>query len=69
MVVEKKDKGAGYPIKILLEEALKKQRNAMVDNFAHILQRLPIGGAFASDSHSGGVTPFKVQFNFDIPIF
>ena len=31
---EKKDEGAGDPIKILLEEALKKQRNAMMDNFA-----------------------------------
>ena len=36
---EKKDEGAGYPIKILLEEALKKQRNTMMDNFAQILQR------------------------------
>ena len=34
---EKKDEGAGYPIKMLLEEALKKQRNAMMDNFAQIL--------------------------------
>jgi len=31
---KKKDEGAGYPIKILLEEALEKQRNAMMDNFA-----------------------------------
>ena len=41
----------------------------MMDNFAQILQRLPTGGASASNSHSGGVTPFKVQVNFDIPIF
>ena len=66
---EKKDGGAGYPIKILLEEALEKQRNTMMDNFSHILQRLPIGGASASSGHSGGATPFKVQVNFDIPIF
>ena len=33
-----KDEGAGDPIKILLEEALEKQRNAMMDNFAQILQ-------------------------------
>ena len=65
---EKKDEGAGDPIKILLEEALKKQRNAMMDNFAHILQRLPIGSASASNSHFGGATPFKVQVNFDIAI-
>ena len=66
---EKKYEGAGYPIKILLEEALKKQRNAMIDNFSQILQKLPTGGAFASSSHSGGPTAFKVQVNFDIPIF
>jgi len=35
---EKKDKGVGDPIKILLEGALKKQRNVMVDKFAQILQ-------------------------------
>ena len=41
----------------------------MIDNFAHILQRLPIGGVSTSSSHSRGATPFKVQVNFDIPIF
>ena len=34
MVKEKKDDGIGCPIKILLEEALENQRNAMMDNFA-----------------------------------
>ena len=66
---ENKDEGVGYPIKILLEEALEKQRNAMMDNFAQILQQLPTGGASTSNSHSGGATPFKVQVNFEIPIF
>ena len=66
---EKKDKGVVDPIKMLLEEALEKQRNAMMDNFAQILQRLPTGGTSASSSHSRNVTPFKVQVNFDIPIF
>ena len=61
---EKKDEGAGDPIKILLEEALEKQRNTMIDNFAQILQRLPTGGASTSSNHSGGATPFKVQVNF-----
>jgi hypothetical protein len=42
---EKKDEEAGDPIKILLEEALEKQRNAMMDNFAQILQRIPTSGA------------------------
>ena len=66
---EKKDEGAWDPIKILLEEALEKQRNAMIDNFAQILQWLPTSSASTSSSHSGGATPFKVQVNFDIPIF
>ena len=66
---EKKDEGVGYPIKIFLEEAFEKQRNAMLDKFSQILQRLPTGGASTSSSHSGGVTPFKVQVNFNIPIF
>ena len=61
-----KDEGVEDPIKMLLEEALEKQRNAMMDSFTHILQRLPNGGASTSSSHSGGATPFKVQVNFDI---
>ena len=69
MAEEKKDKGAGDPIKILLEEALEKQRNAIMDNFSHILQRLPTYSASASNSHSREATPFKVQVNLDIPIF
>ena len=66
---EKKDEGARDPIKILLEEALEKQRNVMMDNFSQILQRLPIGGTSASNNHSRGSTPFKVKVNFEIPIF
>ena len=69
MADEKKDEGAGDPIKILLEEAPEKQRNAMMDNFVQILQRLPTGSVSASSSPFGGATPFKVQVNFDIPIF
>ena len=69
MVDEKKDEGAEDPIKMLLKEALEKQRNAMMDNFVQILQRLPTGDASASSSHSGGEIPFKVQVNFNIPIF
>jgi hypothetical protein len=66
---ENKYEGVGYPFKILLEEALKKQRNAMMNNFTQILQRFPTSSASASNNHSGGATPFKVQVNFDIPIF
>jgi len=69
MVDEKKDEGAGDPIKILLEEALERQQSAMMDNFAQILQRLPRSDASASSSYSGNATPFKVQVNFEIPIF
>ena len=69
MADEKKDEGAGDPIKILLEEALERQRNAMMDNFAQILQRLPRGDTSTSSNYFGSATPFKVQVNFDIPIF
>ena len=65
MADEKKDEGEGDPIKILLEEALERQRNTMMDNFAQILQRLPIGDASASNSYSRNATPF----NFEVPIF
>jgi len=33
MAKEKKDEGAGYPFKILLEESLEGKRNAMMDKF------------------------------------
>eukprot|EP00253_Pinus_taeda_P029008 PITA_29008 len=69
MADEKKDEGAGDPIKILLDEALEQQRNAMMDSFAQILQRLPRSNASASSSYSGNATPFEVQVNFKIPIF
>jgi hypothetical protein len=38
----------------------------MMDNFAQILRRFPMGEASSSSVHT---TPFKVQINFDIPIF
>ena len=42
----------------------------MMENFSHILQRLPIASDASSLSgHFGGTSPFKVQVNFDIPIF
>ena len=58
---EKKDERAGDPIKIFLEEALEKQRNAMMDNFAQILQRFPTDGASTSSSHSRGATPLRYK--------
>ena len=66
---EKKDEGAEDPIKTFLEEDLEKKRNTMMNKFTQILQRLPTSSASASSSHSGGTTLFKVQVNFDIPIF
>ena len=66
---EKKDEGTQYRIKMLLKEALERKRNAMMDNFSQILQRLPTGSASASSSHSRGATPFKVQVNLNIHIF
>jgi hypothetical protein len=38
----------------------------MMDICMQILRRLPTGNASSSN---GGATPFKVQINFDIPIF
>ena len=63
---EKKYDGTGDPFKLLIEESLMQQRNEMMDNFMQILQRLPTSDASSS---SGGTAPFKVQINFDIPIF
>jgi hypothetical protein len=54
------------PFKLLIEESLMQQRNEMMDSFTQILRRLPTGDASSSN---GGVAPFKVQINFDIPIF
>jgi hypothetical protein len=42
----------------------------MMENFSHILQHLSIREDTSSSSgHFGGTSPFKVQANFDIPIF
>jgi len=40
----------------------------MMENFAQILQWLPMGNTSTSNSYSGNATPFKVQVNFEIPI-
>jgi hypothetical protein len=70
MAEEKKNDGADDPISLLLEQALTQQRDEMMENFSHILQRLPIAsGASSSRDHFGGTSPFKVQVNFDIPVF
>ena len=67
MVEENKDKGVRHPFKMLFEEALKWHRDVMMDKFAQILRRLPIGNASSSSNNTR--TPFKVQVNFEITIF
>jgi hypothetical protein len=41
----------------------------MMDDFSQILQWIPTSSTSTSNNHSRGATPFKVQVNFDIPIF
>jgi len=69
MEEEKKDDGVGDPFKILFEEVLDRQRNAILENFSQILQRLTKGDTSRSSSYSVNATPCKVQVNFHIPIF
>jgi hypothetical protein len=55
---------------MLLEQALTRQRDEMMENFSHILQCLSITiGMSSSSVQFGGTSSFKVQVNFDIPIF
>jgi hypothetical protein len=63
---EKKDDGAGDSFKMFLKESLARERNEMMDNFSQILWQLPTGDTYSSSIHA---TPFKVQVNFDIPLF
>jgi hypothetical protein len=61
MVEEKKNDEADDPISLLLEQALRRQRDEMMENFSHILQLLPIAsGASSSSDHFVGTSPFKV---------
>ena len=54
----------------MLEQALARQRDEMMENFAHILQRLSIAtGTSSSRDHFGGTSPLKVQVNFYILVF
>jgi hypothetical protein len=70
MVVETKNDGAKDSINMLLEQALVRQKDEMMENFAHILQCLSITTrASSSSDHFGGTSPFKVKVNFDILLF
>jgi hypothetical protein len=67
---EKRDDRVGDPFNISLKESLTQQRNEMMDNFTHILQQLSMAVKTSSrSSHFEGTTYFKVQVNFDIPLF
>ena len=70
MAEEKKNDGADDPISLLLEQALTRQRDEMMENFFHILKRLMIASSASSSSdHFGSTSLLKVQVNFDIPVF
>jgi hypothetical protein len=71
MAEEKRDDRAGDHFKMLLKEALMRKRNETMDNFSQILRRLSMMAAKASSTrnHFASETPFKVQVNFDIPLF
>jgi hypothetical protein len=70
MAEERKNNGADDPINLLLEKALMRQRDEMMEFFSHILQCLLIAsGTYSSRDHFGGTSSFKVQVNFDIPVF
>jgi hypothetical protein len=70
MEEEKKNNREKDSINLFLEQDLTQQRDEMMENLSHILQRLPIKtGTSSSRSHFGGTSPFKVQVNFDIPLF
>jgi hypothetical protein len=70
MVEENKNDEVYDSINLFLEQALARQRDEMMENFAHILQCPPIKTCTSSSSgHFGETSPLKVQVNFDIPIF
>jgi hypothetical protein len=71
MVEEKRYDKERDPFKTLLKESLMRQRNEMMEKFTQILQRLPmvVTEESSTRSHFASVTPFKVQVNFDIPLF
>jgi hypothetical protein len=70
MAEENKNGGVEDYINLFLEQALARQRDEMIDNFSHILQRLSIATCTSSSSdHFGGTSPFKVKVKFYILIF
>jgi len=69
MVKEWKNDRADDSINLLLEKDLMRQRDKM-ESVSHILQCMLITtDASSSSNHFRGTSPFKVQVNFDIPVF
>jgi hypothetical protein len=69
-VEENKNVGADDPISMLLEQALTRQRDEMMENFSHILQHLSIEvGSSSTRDHFGSISSFNLQVNFYIPVF
>jgi hypothetical protein len=67
---EKKNDRGRDSINLLLEQALTRQRDKMMENSTHILQRFSITtGTSSSGGHFRVTSPFKVQVNFDILVF
>jgi len=61
MVEENKNYIENDYINLFLEQALTRQRDEMMENFSHILQRLPIKiGSYSSSDHFGSTSYFKV---------
>jgi hypothetical protein len=70
MAEEKKNNGVEDSINLLLEKSFTQQRDEMIENYSQILRRLSITtDVYSSRNHFGGTAPFKVQVNFDIPLF
>jgi hypothetical protein len=70
MAEEKKNDRENNPINLLLEKALTRHRDKIMDNFSHILQCMLIATNTSSlKTHFGSTSPFKVQLNFDILSF
>jgi hypothetical protein len=71
MSEEKRDERVGDPFRTFLEEALVRQRNKMMEKLAQILQRPSLVAVEASSTSNNfaSAMPFKVQVNFDIPLF
>jgi hypothetical protein len=70
MAEENKNDRVNDSINMLLEQALTRHRDKMMENFSHILQRLPITTRTSSSNGNFGITsPFKVQVNFSILAF